>query len=92
MHSLHEREKLLARIRRIAGQIKGAQTALEKEDESCTPVLHALTAAKGAINSLIVEIVEDHVRFHIVNPDDKPGSAKAEATQELLDVLRSYLK
>ena len=90
MHTLHERDKLLARVRRIAGQLRAAETALDKDQ--CTPVLHALTAAKGAINSLIVEIIEDHVRFHILDPDERPGTAKAEATQELLDVMRSYLK
>jgi len=55
-------------------------------------VLHALTAARGAMNSLIVEVLEDHVRLHILDPDERPGTPKAEATQELLDVMRTYLR
>jgi len=44
------------------------------------------------MNSLIVEVLEDHVRLHILDPDERPGTPKAEATQELLDVMRTYLR
>ena len=91
MHTQHEKEKLLGRIRRIAGQVKAVETALEKGAE-CADVLHSLTAARGAMNSLIVEVLEDHVRLHILDPDERPGTPKAEATQELLDVMRTYLR
>ena len=91
MHTQHEKEKLLGRIRRIGGQVKAVEAALEKGAE-CADVLHALTAARGAMNSLIVEVLEDHVRLHILDPDERPGTPKAEATQELLDVMRTYLR
>jgi DNA-binding FrmR family transcriptional regulator len=44
------------------------------------------------MHSLIVEVLEDHVRSHILDPDAKPGTSKARATQELLDVMQSYLR
>jgi len=91
MHTQQEKEKLLGRIRRIGGQVKAVETALEKGAE-CADVLHALTAARGAMNSLIVEVLEDHVRLHILDPDERPGTPEAEATQELLDVMRTYLR
>jgi len=91
MHTQHEKEKLLARVRRIAGQVKAVEGQLEKGAE-CAEVLHSLTAARGAMNSLIVELLEDHVRHHILDPDERPGTPRSEATQELLDVMRSYLK
>src|ERR1700730_3626060 len=91
MHTQQEKEKLLARVRRIRGQVKAVEAALEKGSE-CADVLHALTAARGAMNSLIVEVLEDHVRLHILDPDERPGTPKAEATQELLDVMRTYLR
>ena len=91
MHTQQEKEKLLGRVRRIGGQVKAVEAALEKGAE-CTNVLHALTAARGAMNSLIVEVLEDHVRLHILDPDERPGTPKAEATQELLDVMRTYLR
>ena len=72
MHTQQEKEKLLGRIRRIGGQVKAVETALEKGAE-CADVLHALTAARGAMNSLIVEVLEDHVRLHILDPESARG-------------------
>jgi DNA-binding FrmR family transcriptional regulator len=91
MHTQREKEKLLSRVRRIAGQIKAVETALTNGAE-CSDVLHALTAARGAMNSLIVEVLQDHVRFHILDPDTRPGTSKARATQELFEAMRSYLR
>jgi DNA-binding FrmR family transcriptional regulator len=91
MHTQQEKDKLLARVRRIAGQIKAVENQLDKSAE-CSEVLHSLTAARGAMNSLIVELLEDHVRHHILDPDERPGTSRSEATQQLLDVMRSYLK
>jgi FrmR/RcnR family transcriptional regulator, repressor of frmRAB operon len=91
MHTQREKEKLLSRVRRIAGQVRAVETALT-EGAECSAVLHALTAARGAMHSLIVEVLEDHVRSHILDPDAKPGTSKARATQELLDVMQSYLR
>lgn len=91
MHTKREQEKLLSRVRRIAGQVKAVETALNDGAE-CSAVLHALTAARGAMNSLIVEVLEDHVRFHILDPDAKPGTSRARATQKLFDAIHAYLR
>jgi len=91
MHTQQEQEKLLSRIRRIAGQVKAVENALASGAE-CSDVLHALTAARGAMNSLIVEVLEDHVRFHILDPDAKPTTSRAKAVQELFDAMQSYLR
>jgi len=91
MHTQQEKEKLIARVRRIAGQVKAVEAALEGGAE-CSEILHALTGARGAMNSLIVEVLEDHVRHHILDPEQRPGTPKAEATEELFDAIRTYLK
>jgi DNA-binding FrmR family transcriptional regulator len=90
-HTTRNRDKLLHRVRRIQGQLRAVERGLDESDE-CSAVLLTLTAARGALNSLIAEIIEDHVREHIADPDQRPGSARAEATQELLEVVRSYFK
>jgi len=90
-HTTRNRDKLLQRVRRIQGQLRAVEKGLD-ESEECSAVLLTLTAARGALNSLIAQIIEDHVREHIADPDQRPGSARAEATQELLDVVRSYFK
>lgn len=91
MHTQQEKEKLLSRVRRIAGQVKAVENALANGAQ-CSDVLHALTAARGAMNSLIVEVLEDHVRFHILDPNLKPGTSKAKAAQELFEAMQSYLR
>jgi hypothetical protein len=40
----------------------------------------------------MAEVVEDHIRFHVVGPDADPQSAQSQAAEQLVDVVRSYLK
>ncbi len=91
VHTVRERTKLMNRVRRIRGQITGIENALV-EDSDCGKVLQQLAACRGAINGLMAEILEDHIRFHVVDPDIDPESEQAEATEQLVDLVRSYLK
>jgi DNA-binding FrmR family transcriptional regulator len=90
-HTIREKEKLVLRIRRIRGQIEALERALN-EDIECSDVLQLITAARGALNGLMAELVEDHVRFHVLDPKQKPTSEQALAADELVDIIRSYLK
>jgi FrmR/RcnR family transcriptional regulator, repressor of frmRAB operon len=90
-HTIREKEKLVLRVRRIRGQIEAVERALAS-DQDCSDVLQLITAARGAMNSLMAELVEDHVRFHVLDPNKKPTSEQALAADELVDIIRSYLK
>ncbi len=90
-HTIRERTKLLNRVRRIRGQINGIEKLLT-DDTDCAAVLQTLAACRGAINGLMAEILEDHIRFHVVDPDVDPESDQAEAAEQLVDLVRSYLK
>lgn len=90
-HTVRERQKLMNRIRRIRGQINGIEKLLEQEAD-CGDVLQTLAACRGAINGLMAEILEDHIRFHVVDPDIDPESDQAQATEQLVELVRSYLK
>ena len=90
-HISRDRKKLLARVKRIRGQLNAVETAVS-EDDDCSRVLMTLAACHGALNGLMVEILEGHIRFHIVDPDQRPTSKQAQATTELIDVLRTYLR
>jgi len=90
-HVLREKEKLTLRVRRIRGQIEAIERALES-DQDCSDVLQLISAARGAMNGLMAELVEDHVRFHVLDPARKPTSAQALAADELIELVRSYLK
>jgi FrmR/RcnR family transcriptional regulator, repressor of frmRAB operon len=40
----------------------------------------------------MAEVLEGHVRFHVVDPIRKPTMEQAEATEELIDLVNRYLK
>jgi DNA-binding FrmR family transcriptional regulator len=90
-HTVRERTKLLNRVRRIRGQV-GSIEALLEADSDCGKLLQQLAACRGAINGLMAEILEDHIRFHVVDPSVEPGSDQAEAAEQLVDLVRTYLK
>jgi DNA-binding FrmR family transcriptional regulator len=90
-HTQRNKDKLIARIGRIRGQLNAAQAAMEEQRE-CAEVLQVLAACRGALNSLVAEVIEDHIRFHVADPSDPPGSKRTEAVDQLVEVLRTYMR
>jgi FrmR/RcnR family transcriptional regulator, repressor of frmRAB operon len=90
-HTIADQTKLLNRVRRIRGQVEALERALA-EERDCSDVLQIIAAARGAMGSLMGEVVEDHVRFHIVDPEKNPSSKQAQSAQQLIDVLKPYLR
>lgn len=88
---LSSKEKLIWRVRRIRGQVEAVERALN-EEQDCSELLQLITAARGAMSSLIVEVLEGHIREHVLDPKQGPDSQHVAAAEELIDVLRSYLK
>jgi FrmR/RcnR family transcriptional regulator, repressor of rcnA expression len=89
-HTTREKTKLLNRIRRIRGQVEAVERALE-EEKGCADVLQLIAGVRGAVNGLMAEVVEDHVRMHVADH----GLAKEERDEgaaELIDIVRAYLK
>ncbi len=91
MHTMKQKEKLLARVRRLRGQVEGIERALES-DASCGSVLHKIAGARGAMAGLMAEVVEDHISSHLVDSEKYPDALDRDAAEELLEVVRSYLK
>ncbi|MEO7110946.1 MAG: metal/formaldehyde-sensitive transcriptional repressor [Polyangiaceae bacterium] len=91
MHTLRDKEKLVARVHRIRGQIEAVEKAITNEEE-CSKVLLTVAACRGALSALTSEILEDHIRFHVMDPETKANSKRARAAEELIDVVRAYLK
>jgi len=86
-----ERTKLLNRVRRIRGQVEAVERALEQEI-GCSDVLQLITSVRGAINGLMAEVLEDHIRMRVVDPLREPDAERAVAAEELINVVHSYLK
>jgi DNA-binding FrmR family transcriptional regulator len=90
-HVAEEKQKLLNRVRRLRGQIDALERALDAE-EGCSEVMRLLAAARGAINAIMAEVVEDHILLHMIKPDGKPTRAQQGSLDELVDVLRTYIR
>jgi DNA-binding FrmR family transcriptional regulator len=90
-HIIRDKQKLLNRTKRIRGQVDAIEKALQ-EDQDCIATLQTLVACHGAMKSLMSEIIEDHVRSHVVDPADQPTAKQSAAAEELIEVIRSYLK
>lgn len=90
-HVVRDKKKLLNRIRRIKGQVEAIERSLE-EGADCTYILHTVAACRGAIDGLMAEVLEGHIRFHVVDPDHNPSSGRSQAAQELIDVIKMYMK
>jgi DNA-binding FrmR family transcriptional regulator len=91
MHTLNEKQSLLARIRRIRGQAEAIERAIEAE-AGCESVLHQIAGMRGAVAGLMAEVVEDHVENHLVDAAKFPDALNREAVDQLMAVIRSYLK
>ncbi len=90
-HTVRGKQKLLQRVRRIRGQVEAVERALE-EEAGCEKVMHLIAAVRGATSGLMAEVLEDHVRTHLVDAERHPGALNLEATDQLLDVVRTYLR
>jgi DNA-binding FrmR family transcriptional regulator len=58
----------------------------------CADVLQQIAACRGAINSLLVEIIDGEIRFHVLSRNSKVDSREARAAEKLLEILHRYIK
>lgn len=88
-HTIRQKEKLIARVRRIRGQIEGVERALEGE-APCAEVLRQLAAVRGAMGGLTAEVMEGHLREHVLEAESEAG--RRQGCEELIEVVRTYWK
>ncbi|MCE6074881.1 metal-sensing transcriptional repressor [Agrobacterium vitis] len=89
-HTIKHQAKLLARVRRMKGQMEAIETALLAE-KPCGDIMNLTASVRGALTGLMSELVEEHIREHIV-AEDLGASERHQGADELIDVIRSYLK
>jgi DNA-binding FrmR family transcriptional regulator len=89
--SHHEREtiKLLQRVRKLRGQLDAVERTLTSNDY-CGDQLMLLAAVRGGVNSLMAEVLETHIRFHLA--DGAKEQIAPELAEDLIDLVRAYLK
>ena len=90
MHTIRDKKKVITRIKRIQGQLSALQNSIEAEEDDCYKVMQLLASCRGALNGLMGDIVNGHIKDHIVLASNQQDAA--EAGDELIQVLGSFLK
>jgi DNA-binding FrmR family transcriptional regulator len=89
-HTIRKKKKLTHRVARIRGQVEALDRALEGDAE-CGEVLGIIASARGAMDSLMAEVIEGHIRDHVFRVG-RGTSEDRQAATDLVKVVRSYLK
>ena len=88
-HTSRQKDKLVARVRRIKGQLEGIERALES-DAACVEVLRQIASVRGAVNGLTAEVMEDHLREHVL--EFETDKERRQGGEEMVEVIRAYMK
>ena len=89
-HTVRSKKQLLTRVRRIIGQSQALEKSLEQETE-CFAVLQQIAAIRGAVNGLMAEVLDGHLREHL-GAEDVSNEQRQEYLEQVSQILRSYLK
>jgi len=89
-HIEKEKKKLLNRLARMRGQIEAIERAVT-EDRECARVLQQATGCRGALDGFIAEVIEDHIREHLVDPAAPADNPQRVAADELIEIVHAYL-
>lgn len=89
-HVASDRKKLLTRVRKIKGQSLALEHSLDGEAD-CMKVLQQVAAIKGAVNGLMKEMLEGHLREHL-GASDISQQERTKEVEQVISVLKSYLK
>lgn len=91
VHVLEGRKKIISRIRRIKGQLDAVERGLE-EGKDCYAILQTLTASRGGLNGLIGELIEGHIKEHVMKDFENPKSPSDKSALELIKLMKTYWK
>lgn len=90
-HAIEDKTRLLQRVHRLRGQVEAIARALQK-DADCAKVMQLTVSARGAANSLMAELLEDHIRVHVSDPRRDRDRERARGARHLIGVVRAYLR
>ena len=90
-HTTKDKKRLTSRISRIRGQLNAVDRAV-REDKDCFLTLQTTAACHGALNSLMVEILEGHIRNHLLEPGVARVAERRKAAREVIAIIRAFLR
>jgi len=83
-----EKDDLLARLRRIEGQVRGLQRMVENDDY-CIDILTQITAASNALKKVAVGLLDDHIRHCVTQQTEEGKDMVREATIAIERLVKS---
>ena len=88
-HTANEKVKLINRLKRIKGQVEAIERSVG-DDHACVRVLQQATACRGALDAFIAEVIEDHIRGHMVDPAAGEDDPRRLAAEQLVEIVHAY--
>src|ERR1035441_7677503 len=88
-HQEREKLKLIQRLKKLRGQLDAVERSLNA-GEDCGGQLMQLAAVRGGVNSLMADVLETHIRFHLV--DGAKEQIAPELAEDFIDLVHAYLK
>ena len=89
-HTLRDKNRLLVRVRRMKGQVEAIERSLQADHE-CTAILQQIAAVRGAANSLMSDIFEEHLREHL-GPRSGSVAQRERDLRDVAQILKRYLR
>jgi FrmR/RcnR family transcriptional regulator, repressor of frmRAB operon len=89
-HARRDNARLLARVRRMQGQVE-ALARLLGEQRECNDVLQQIAAVRGAATSLMADVLEEHLKEHLSTPSHS-AEQRIRDLSELAHIVKRYLK
>lgn len=86
-----DKAKILARLRRIEGQIRGVQRMVE-EDKYCVDILTQLSAIIAATRQTGLVVLEDHVRGCVLGTCNHDHQDREELVSELTEAIERFTR
>ncbi len=95
MHTVKNQKKLMERVRKIGGQVEALERLLEGttgEGEDVSLILQTVASVRGALNGLMCELIEGHIREHILGDEATSRLDRERAVEDVVEVVKRYLK
>src|SRR5690348_18284524 len=82
------KDQLLARLRRIEGQIRGIE-GMVSDDRYCIDILTQISAAQAALDKVALGLLDDHAHHCVLGAQDEDRDAK---TEELMSAVGRLMR
>ena len=90
-HLITDKKKLVARMRRIRGQIESIERAIESDTE-CQQILETLASVRGALMGVMSALMESHLLNHVLDSNSKLADQHSRVAKEMVRIVKAFTK